>query len=250
MTDIVQALATLDSDPTQAQARDKVSTQAKAAAQSSSELAAAAKTAVREAQKRYRERGDAELWLVLCDVLMESGLLATASERAELLIEKGRVCCDELLSESQAEAAYQAALALDPENETAQDALEQLQAVKGNWQKVVQKWLDEAKRSTERQLTTDLYTRIGEYYGKYYQDTSDAERYWYKALSVEPRNRRSSLHLERLFRAAQKWPELIKTYEQRAESAATKEDRVLALLSLADLYGKQLRNHDAADESH
>ena len=78
MTDIVQALATLDSDPTQAQARDKVSTQAKAAAQSSSELAAAAKTAVREAQKRYRERGDAELWLVLCDVLMESGLLAVS----------------------------------------------------------------------------------------------------------------------------------------------------------------------------
>jgi tetratricopeptide (TPR) repeat protein len=250
MTDIVQALATLDSDPTQAQAKEKVSAQAKAAAQSSSEVAAQAKTALRDAQKRYRERGDAELWLLLCDVLLDSDLLKTSTERAELLIEKGRVLCDELLSESQAEAAYQAALSVDPENETAQDALEQLQAVKGNWQKVVTKWLDEAKRSTERQLTTDLYTRIGEYYGKYSPQTGDAESYWYKALSVEPRNRRASLQLERLFRAQKKWPELIKTYEQRSDSAATKEDRVLALLSLADLYGKQLKNHDAAVEAH
>ena len=250
MTDIVQALATLDSDPTQAEARGRLVAQAKVAAESSSESAAQAKGAVREAQKRYRERGDAELWLVLCDVLLDSGLVTVAAERAELLIEKGRVCCDELLSESQAEAAYQAALAVDPENETAQDAVEQLAAVKGNWQKVVQKWLDEAKRSTERQLTTDLYTRIGEYHGKYSPQPSEAESYWYKALSVEPRNRRASLHLERFFRAQKKWPELIKTYEQRADSAATKEDRVLALLSLADLYGKQLKNHDAAVESH
>ena len=195
MTDIVQALATLDSDPTQAEARGRLVAQAKVAAESSSESAAQAKGAVREAQKRYRERGDAELWLVLCDVLLDSGLVTVAAERAELLIEKGRVCCDELLSESQAEAAYQAALAVDPENETAQDAVEQLAAVKGNWQKVVQKWLDEAKRSTERQLTTDLYTRIGEYHGKYSPQPSEAESYWYKALSVEPRNRRASLHL-------------------------------------------------------
>ena len=177
MTDIVQALATLDSDPTQAEARGRLVAQAKVAAESSSESAAQAKGAVREAQKRYRERGDAELWLVLCDVLLDSGLVTVAAERAELFIEKGRVCCDELLSESQAEAAYQAALAVDPEHETAQDAVEQLAAVKGNWQKVVQKWLDEAKRSTERQLTTDLYTRIGEYYGKYSPQTSDAESY-------------------------------------------------------------------------
>ena len=250
MTDIVHALAALDSDPTQAQAKEKVSAQAKAAAQLSSETASQAKTALRDAQKRYRERGDADQWLFLCEVLLSSGLVTLASEKADLLVEQGRVLCDELLSESRAEAAYQAALAADQENEAAQDAIEQLQAVRGNWQKVVGKWLEEAKRSTERQLTTDLYTRIGEYHAKYSAQTGEAEGFWQKALSVEPRNRRASLQLERHYRALEKWSELVKTLEQRAENAATKEDRVLALLSLADLYGRQLKNSDAAVEAH
>ena len=134
MTDIVQALATLDSDPTQAQAKEKVSAQAKAAAQSSSEVAAQAKTALRDAQSVIASAVTPNFGSFVRRPRFGSAENVDGARRA--FDRKGRVLCDELLSESQAEAAYQAALSVDPENETAQDALEQLQAVKGNWQRL------------------------------------------------------------------------------------------------------------------
>ena len=250
MNEIVQALATLETDPAQADALGKVAAQAKQAAQGSTEAQASAKTALLEALKRCRERGDAELWIALCDATLDSGLVTAASERADLLTEKAKVFSDDLLRDADATTALNAALALVDDHEAAQDALSQLEMVAGNWQKIVKKFADEAKVSTDRQLTTGLLTNIGEIYAKHSPTTGDAEASWNKALAVEPRNRRASQHLERLFRSARRLPELIKVYEQRSDSAATKEERVAALLSLADLYIKELKNSESAVEAH
>lgn len=249
MTEIVQALATLEADPSISDSLGKVAALAQQAAQAGAEPAAAAKTALLESLKRTRERGDAELWLQLSDQLLASGLLSDANERADLLTDKGRVLADDLLRDRDAEAAYNAALKEVDDHEGATDGLSQVEAVRDNWQKIVQKLADEAKKSTDRQLTTGLYTNLGEITAKYGQ-SSDAEAHWHKALAVEPRNRRASQHLERLYRGARRWPELIKVYEQRADSAATKEDRIAALLALADLYVKELKNNEAAVEAH
>jgi len=250
MIEFVQALATLEADPTQADALGRVAAQSKMAAQGSAEVQSAAKTALIDAMKRCRERGDAELWLALCDVALDSGLYPAAAERADLLCEKGRVYADDLLRDSDATAAFNAALKLQDDHEAAQDALSQLEMVAGNWAKIVKKFLDEAKVSTDRQLTTGLYTNIGEIYAKHSPTTADAETHWHKALAVEPRNRRASQHLERHFRAARRYSDLVKVYEQRADSAATKEERVSALLSLAELYVRELKNNEAAVEAH
>jgi hypothetical protein len=156
MNEIVQALATLETDPAQADALGKVAAQAKQAAQSSTEAQASAKTALLEALKRCRERGDAELWIALCDATLDSGLVTAASERADLLTEKAKVFSDDLLRDADATTALNAALALVDDHEAAQDALEQLRRSRATGKRSCKKWLDEAKRSTERQLTTGL----------------------------------------------------------------------------------------------
>src|SRR5262249_27339672 len=97
MTDILQALATLEAEPTQADALGRVAAQAKAAAQGSAEAQSTAKTALADSLKRLRERGDAELWIALCDAALDSGLYAAPAERADLLVDKGRVYADDLL---------------------------------------------------------------------------------------------------------------------------------------------------------
>ena len=168
-------------------------------------------------------------------------LLATG-DQVSLLVEKAKVLADELLRDSDAETAIRAALSLQDDSEDAQDALSDLEGLRDNWQKVVKKHLDDAKASTARQLTTELYTKVGELYAKYSPGSGEGEGYWFKALSVEPRNRRASQHLERLMRVSKRWPDLIKVYEQRADNAATKEERIAALLGLADLYIKELNN--------
>ncbi len=251
MTDIVQALAALEADPTSSDAISRVSACVKQAASDDTERSAAVRNTLLDFLKRSRERGEFELWLVGADLLLASGLLdANVAEKTELLVDKARVQADELLDDAAAEATLKQALALSTEHEDAQDALADFEMLRAKWQQVVKKNLDDAKASTARQLTTELYTKIGELYARYTPSASEAETYWHKALSVEPRNRRASQHLERLMRSARRFADLIKVYEQRAENAATKEERVFALLGLADLYIRELRNPEAAVEAH
>ena len=155
MTDIVQALAALEADPTQSDAISRVAAQAKQAAQSGPEGAAAGLTALQEFLKRCRERGDFELWLTGANALLGSGLLdADKTAKTDFLVEKSRVFSDELLRDADAEEALKQALAVDPDHEGAQDAQSDLEMLREKWQQVVKKNLDDAKASTARQLTT------------------------------------------------------------------------------------------------
>jgi hypothetical protein len=240
MTDLVQATAALEADATSHEALERVIALSKQAGTSGGEAAAAATSCLLDMLKRCRERGEFELWMSTADALLGAGLVSGES-KASLLVEKAKVL---------AELALQAALKESPDNEDAQDALSDLEALRENWQKVVKKHLDDAKASTARQLTTELYTKVGELYAKYSPSTSDAETSWWKALSVEPKNRRASQHLERLTRKNRRFADLIKVFDQRADNAATKEERVSALLGLADLHMRELKSPEAAVEAH
>ena len=106
MTDIVQALAALEADPTQSDAISRLATQAKQAAQSGPESAAAGLSALQDFLKRCRERGDFELWLVGANALLGGGLLdGDKTAKADFLVEKSRVFSDELLRDADAEEA-------------------------------------------------------------------------------------------------------------------------------------------------
>ena len=203
MTEIVQALATLEADPTQADAgtggspeqdgcarkhRDPVGGQDRRCRRSSVIASAAMPSS-------------GSFYATPC---LDSGL-RTPRGAGRTLCDKGRVYADDLLRDKEAGGAFNAALKLQDDHEAAQDALSQLEMVAGNWPKIVKKFVDEAKVSTDRQLTTGLYTNIGEIYAANSPATNDAETHWYM-LAVELRNRRASQHLERHFRAARRFP--------------------------------------------
>ncbi|HEY2747131.1 MAG TPA: hypothetical protein VGL86_21055, partial [Polyangia bacterium] len=109
--------------------------------------------------------------------------------------------------------------------------------------------LEEAKGSTDRQLTTSLYLSVAEIYAKYQPD-DNVEKYLKKALETEPRNLKASMRLERIYRGEQKWDALAALYEQRIEAGATKEERVSAYLALAELQNKKLGKQSDAAESY
>src|SRR5581483_4446790 len=105
---------------------------------------------------------------------------------------KAKILGDELLREDEALRAYERVLELRPEDEPAQDAIGHISLVKDNWPKIVKKYLEEAKDSTDRQLTTSLYLSVAEIYAKYQPD-DHVEAYLQQALEVEPRNLKASL---------------------------------------------------------
>src|SRR5262249_37319544 len=156
-----------------------------------------------------------------------------------LYFEKGNVLADELLREKDAVAAFNRVLELRKDDEGAQEKLSTLALVRDNWKKIVKKYLDEAKDSTDRQLTSSLYLSVAEIYAKYEPD-DHVEQYLKKSLEVDPRQAKASLRLERLYRGEGRWEELSHLVEQRIEAASSKEERVAAYLVLADVQAKRL----------
>ncbi|MCE9575633.1 MAG: tetratricopeptide repeat protein [Deltaproteobacteria bacterium] len=229
MADFLQYLAILDSDPDDAAALAGLTSHAPGAAQDPGALAALA-----DARKTLRERGRLEVVARLYD--LEIGAVSEAARRADLLLEKGMLLEDELLDEPGAVECLRQVLTLRPGDETATETLQQIGLVRDNWEKFAGKYLDEAKGSTDRQLATSLYLSAAEIYARHRPASAEVEQYLRRALEVDPRNRRAALHLERVLRAAGRWAELAAFLEQRVESASSREERIAALLGLADAY--------------
>src|SRR4051812_23618012 len=254
--EIVRALATLEADPENADALASLAQLTEGGGNghgraASTPDAGGGDTAVRraliESRRIHRERGDFDLVVRLID--LELGVETDKGRRADLYFEKGKLLADELLREEEAVRAFERVLELRPEDEGTQDTLGHIALVRDNWEKIVKKYLEEARGSTDRQLTTSLYLSVAEIYAKYQPD-DNVEKFLKKALEVEPRNVKASMRLERIYRGEQKWDALSALYEQRIEAGATKEERVQAYLALAELQNKKLGKKNEASESY
>src|SRR5690606_3134898 len=116
-----------------------------------------------------------------------------------------------------------------------------------NWKKFAAKYVDEAKASTDRKLTTSLYLTAAENWARYAPGRPEIEQYLRRSLDADPHNRKAALHLERLLRAAGRWQELAALLEGRIDAAATKEERIGALLGMVEVL-QVLGEHERALE--
>jgi tetratricopeptide (TPR) repeat protein len=224
MADVQAYLAILDSDP------DDAAAFAGLVDAAAHRVDAAAFAKARQAQ---RERGRYDVVVRLIDV--ELGATRDAGRRADLVLEKGQVLEDDLLDPASAAQCFQAVLAIRPGDETATETLEQIQIDRDNWQKFAAKYLDEARAATDRQLGASLYLSAAEIVGKHAADSPQVEEHLRKALEVDPRNKKAAHHLERVLRHAQRWDDLARLLDQRAEAAGSREERVTALVALAEV---------------
>ena len=235
MADYHEHLSTLETDPHNAQALSALVRLAAATGDKGGLAQPNAAHALDEARKAFRERGEMELVARLYDV--ELAVTTDRDRRAALILEKGRLLYEELFDENEAIECLQRVLELRPEDPGAQELLAHIDLVRANWEKIVKKYLEEARVSTDRQLSTRLYLSVAESYARNQSDAPEVETYLRKALEVEPRNRLANAHLERLL------------LEGRVEGATTKEERVQGLLALAEVARARLNQPDVAVEA-
>src|SRR4029079_2046706 len=107
----------------------------------------------------------------------------------------------------------------------------------------------EATASTDRNLATGLYVSAAEQYVRFAPDEPEAEQYLRKALEIDSRNGKAAFHLAQLLRRHQRWQDLGELLDDRAERAPAIEDRVSALIVLADLARGPLGNSARADRA-
>ncbi|HWN69457.1 MAG TPA: hypothetical protein VNM90_17570, partial [Haliangium sp.] len=243
MAEFQQYLRILDTDPTDTHALRALEQALVASAGTGS---TEVKSALASTRRALYERGAVDTAARLLE--LELDVAAENGERAGLLLERGQLLVGDLLDDRAAESCFREVLALRPGDETAQEALDQLEMERGNWRKFVEKNLHEADVSTDRALTTHMYLSVAEFYGRYEPGAPEYETYLRKALAVDPENRKAAMLLARLLRQGARWEDLLAFFDERAELVG-KADRVQALLDVAEIAKEKLGRIEVAENS-
>ena len=235
-TDVSSALETLQLDPDNKQALSALA--ALHPGNGSGVDRAALAHALTDARRFHRERGDFELCVQLID--LELAWTIDAGKRADLLHEKGRILSDEILRDSEGQECIRQALEAVPDHHAALESRSQMGLVQSNWEPISKRYLQQAETATDPQLASSLYLSVAEFQLKYggTPGAAEGERFLRKSLELDPRNRRSGQHLERLLRDAGKDDELLDLIGRRAEQSASKEDRAVAEVAAGELSEK------------
>ena len=229
MAELQQYLKTLESDPRNEAALQGLEEVFAAGAPAGADKALAELDRVRGV---LLERGELGIVGRLFDIELAT---AEGERRADVLLAKGDFVLNDLLDDPGAQACFEEVLKLRENDETASDTVMQLEMEREHWQKFVQKNLDEASASTDRALTTHMYLSAAKFHGRYQADGKEAEDLLRKALDADPKNRKAAITLEMLLRKGDRLVDVDQLLAERAAIAATKEERVYALLRRAEL---------------
>ncbi|MGE5183911.1 MAG: tetratricopeptide repeat protein, partial [Acidobacteriota bacterium] len=227
MADLSSLLALFEHDPDDAQTIDALVEAAKAAPADQRQARFAS------SRKVLASRGRSDAVIALIDA--ELAATTDKNVKADLFLDKGLVLDADLCDLGGAHGAYASVLELRKGDQLAMQGLEELNVAEENWQKFAAKYVHEATSSTDRSLATGLYTSAAEQYLKFAPDAPEAEAYLKRALEIDLKNARAAFHLARLLRREQRWQDLGELLEERADKAATLEDRVAALMQLYEL---------------
>ncbi len=213
------------------------------------------------ARRSHEARRESE---AVANILQIESLLAQGTPReADLVAQMARVLDEEVLDDARTVAAYERLLKLRPGDPTAEEVLETSEAKRARWADVVAKYVDEAKRVADPSFRSNLLVGASEIAYRYGRPQLAARKKskeqiaelvdevvsgLREALTIEPKNARAALVLERVLRTEGRWADLAALFEQRAESAAAKDDRVAGLMRLARVFQRKMDAPDRAAE--
>jgi len=185
--------------------------------------------------------------------LLEIELVAARGTDRELplLAERARVFDEELLDDTGAKVAYEALLALKPDDEGAAEALERAAAKRAKWRDLFDRYVQEA-RSGDPGFRSSLLVSAAEVVYRYGRDDGRAEPLervvglLREALGIDPKSRRAEMLLERVLREGGRWDEVAQALERFASEATQKDEKIAGWLRLARTFAKKLKSADRA----
>ena len=181
-------------------------------------------------------------WYTLIDVLTRKSALVADDENASIWRRIAETKLDMLEDSAGAVTAYERALELDPDSPFTVDALINLYEPQNNAKRLVELYTRrvELAGESEGDLRYDLNVAAAACYEQKLDDRREAINSLGAALEARPSDGAVLRALERLYRAAKMWEELLENLKLQASAAAAKEDRVALRTAMGDLYGAEL----------
>ncbi len=217
-------------------------------------------SACRAHETRREYEAVAELLRYVLGLAAGDALLTVARELA-------RVFEEELLDDARAAVVYARILELAPGDPAATDALQKADVRRKKWREMVTRYVEEAKQAADVSFKSALLASASETayrYGRPEVGASkrkDASRRvndlmnevkggLAEALELDPKNRRASQLLERIWREEGKWDEVAGVVAGVVAHLTAKDEKVGALLRLARVHKKKRRAIDRAMDAY
>ncbi|MBI5533423.1 MAG: tetratricopeptide repeat protein [Deltaproteobacteria bacterium] len=179
--------------------------------------------------------------------LLEYGisLIGGSPQEPIMQAELARVLEDELLEDVRATAAYKRLLEIRPGDPTATEAVERNEDQRAEWRTIADRNIAEARKVDEPELTSSMLATAAEMifrYGRSEQTVPEIIELLEESLKLDPKNRRSGLLLERVYRDAGRWEDVARVLESFATEASSRDERFAALIRLARVVVRRLGN--------
>jgi tetratricopeptide (TPR) repeat protein len=187
----------------------------------------------------------------LVTTLDRAARIATDPEEEKSLRVRMANLESELGDAAAAAQAWQSVLELDPSDQSALAALEDVHAKAGDWmavQDVLTRKLELARSSSEKTQVLARMARVAE---RERNAIDDAVGHWYAVLELDNAQLAAYGELERLLGKAERWHDLVELLERRADLHGTLgdgESELGALARAADIWEGPLDDPDAAGE--
>lgn len=190
-----------------------------------------------EANKRYNE--------YVKTLLQLAGMVPDAEEKVSLYTKAAELYTGKFANQAEAVKAYEAVIAIDPENRGAIDYLRGMYEKRRDWEKLLglerkeaerlygderaRKFLDIAKLATERVKKPEVCIEL-----------------WHEVLNSDPANAEALGALGGLYERSKDFDKLVEVLEKQAEVTYDNGAKIQILTKLGTIYGDRLNNDEGA----
>ncbi|MDB4931690.1 MAG: domain protein putative component of TonB system [Myxococcaceae bacterium] len=195
-------------------------------------------------QPVYELRGDWEALVRALEILVAEG--DDRAERVALLQRIGAVTATELGQAPRALEAYGRAFQEDPANAEVTETLMRVSEAVEGWPQVVVLFREAAEQHAGTSLGRDLYVRVAEIEGRFLGNVQNAVTALERVLESNPGDVAVLEALERTWRSANRWPEVLATLRRRLEVTSDPEEYDRVQSEIAVVQDERLNDADAS----
>lgn len=192
--------------------------------------------------------GPAHAWAKAVEVFREI-VAATEDKEAKkaLLFRVARIEEAELEDKSAAGATYAQILEIDPEDEMAQIALEELKRASGDAEGLVELLLTKVEKESSASERAAILKEIAQLYEEKLDAADSAFVAWVQALAEDPRDERIAREIERLATSTDRWNEALTTLSEATQGGDLEPARKAHLFAqMGRWYAERLQRPDFA----
>jgi tetratricopeptide (TPR) repeat protein len=189
-------------------------------------------------------------WAELTDVLERHFDIAESDEdRVAVLVRRARLFAEQLNRDNEALETWQRVLDIDFSNVTA------LRAVANVWRTrndpteltaALHATIDRAAALLEPQELKEVYRELGRTYASVLDQPFEAAEAWRHLLDVDGLDFEAMTELEKIYRADQRWADVVGVKMQRAAALTDPAEQVRELLEVGEIWKKEVNDYDQA----